>query len=370
MYKIPLGLALCTATLLAAADTTQIAQQIKKEASYKIDGYFVHYGNGAFDWLYMTSSSKKAYKLEGIDPQTKYFIWTPLQGALTIQKNGEYINVITPNPTQILNATQPNQHIEANLAEVKTIKCDSLSVGDKFYINNKEYRVVNNTTLKAMNPATDDYVHICTSHVTNMSYLFQYAISFNQPIGQWDTSNVTTMVYTFDTATSFNQPIGNWDISSVTKTYGLFFHAVSFNQPLEHWDTSNVQNMGRTFFYAFSFNQPLANWNTSQVTNMAGMFYYAINFNQPIDMWNTSQVTNMASMFAHTSKFNQSLSSWNTSNVTDMRYMFQNARSFNQNIHNWCVEKISTKRIGFDVRAAFEGHDELHQPQWGSCPGK
>ena len=55
-----------------------------------------------------------------------------------------------------------------------------------------------------------EYVNIQdTSQVTDMSYMFYYASSFNQPIGNWDTSGVTDMTAMFYGARSFNQPISN-----------------------------------------------------------------------------------------------------------------------------------------------------------------
>jgi hypothetical protein len=42
--------------------------------------------------------------------------------------------------------------------------------------------------------------------------------------------------------------------------FGMFENAVSFNQPLNNWDVSNVGMMIRMFENAVSFNQPLNNW--------------------------------------------------------------------------------------------------------------
>ena len=48
---------------------------------------------------------------------------------------------------------------------------------------------------------------IDTSEITNMSQLFRYNIEFNGHIELWDVSNVTDMSYMFCDAESFNQPI-------------------------------------------------------------------------------------------------------------------------------------------------------------------
>ena len=49
--------------------------------------------------------------------------------------------------------------------------------------------------------------------------VFDSALSFNQPVGDWDTSQVNYMDYMFDGAISFNQDIGGWDTSQVATMY-------------------------------------------------------------------------------------------------------------------------------------------------------
>ena len=53
------------------------------------------------------------------------------------------------------------------------------------------------------------------SAVTNMSYLFYNAVTFDQNIGSWDVSSVTNMSYMFYDSSVFNQDISGWDVSSV-----------------------------------------------------------------------------------------------------------------------------------------------------------
>ena len=58
----------------------------------------------------------------------------------------------------------------------------------------------------------------------------------------------------------------------------MFGHAISFNQPLNNWDVSNVTNMKEMFTYAESFNQPLNNWNLHAECNIDEMFDGANSF--------------------------------------------------------------------------------------------
>ena len=54
-------------------------------------------------------------------------------------------------------------------------------------------------------------------------------------IGSWDTSSVTNMSYLFYGATTFNGDIGIWDTSSVTDMSTMFYQASSFNQDISGW---------------------------------------------------------------------------------------------------------------------------------------
>jgi len=152
--------------------------------------------------------------------------------------NGNDDNSSYNNSTDTLVITKANENISVDLSKIKTIKCPSLSVGDKFKINQIEYEVVDNNSLKALD--REDYEHICISHVTDMSNLFYNNSAFNQDIGKWDTSNVTNMNGMFYNAVNFNQPINNWDISKVTDMRDMFYNAFSFNQPI-NWDMSHVK---------------------------------------------------------------------------------------------------------------------------------
>ena len=180
-----------------------------------------------------------------------------------------------------------------------------------------------------------------------------------------DTSQLTDMSYMFRDASSFNQDLSSWDTSQVTNMRYMFYEASSFNQDISSWDTSQVEDMSYMFRDASSFNQDLSSWDTSQVEDMGGMFSGASSFDQDLSSWDTSQVEDMSSMFRDASSFNQDISSWDTSQITSMILMFYQASSFNQDISSWCVEKIGSEPSSFDsgTPATF---DSAKQPSWGA----
>lgn len=216
------------------------------------------------------------------------------------------------------NSSQSDFHNEFYLDENNvTIHCEDAYVGDTGEVNGVTYTAVDDNALFAMNPDTDDYTKVCTSHVLSMINLFNNSPMFNQDIGSWDTSNVTHMEGMFADATAFNQDIGYW--------------------------------------------------NTSKVVDMGHMFLGATAFNKNIGQWNTREVADMGFMFQNATAFNQNLEDWDTKNATLMAGMFWGASSFSQELQGWCVSNISSKPEYFDTGAAFEGNTSL-QPQWGTCP--
>src|SRR6056300_1013477 len=194
-------------------------------------------------------------------------------------------------------------------------------IGDTGVIDGVRYVVRSEQELRSLiqQKKWRDVERTCTSRITNMSFMFQSAHAFNQPIGHWDTSRVTDMGYMFEDAEAFNQPIGNWDTTRVTDMGHMFTDAYTFNQPIGNWNTSRVANMGSMFEDAHAFNQPIGNWDTSRVVTMRCMFHNALAFNQPIGNWNTSRVVNMNDMFSGVSRFRQDLSAWATRLPSNVR---------------------------------------------------
>ena len=86
------------------------------------------------------------------------------------------------------------------------------------------------------------------------------AQTYGYPIGSWCTKDVTDMSFMFEGASSFNGDLSSWDVSSVTDMSYMFFYASSFNGDLSCWDISSVTNMNGMFDDASSFNQNLCIW--------------------------------------------------------------------------------------------------------------
>lgn len=113
--------------------------------------------------------------------------------------------------------------------------------------------------------------------VTNVSFMFAYATSFNDDISDWDISDVTDVSAMFCEASLFNQDISDWDTSNVTRMTSLFYKAGVFNQNISDWDTSNVLNMSSMFSDASSFTNGgnpagLESWIIKDGCDQSSMF--------------------------------------------------------------------------------------------------
>ena len=79
-----------------------------------------------------------------------------------------------------------------------------------------------------------------TSAVTNMEYLFEGKINFNENISKWNTMAVTNMEAMFSLAQKFNQPIGNWDTSNVIDIDYIFMEDSYNKDRCKNWNLTNV----------------------------------------------------------------------------------------------------------------------------------
>ena len=175
------------------------------------------------------------------------------------------------------------------------------------------------------------------SRVTDTSYMFLNASSFDGDLSAWDLSHITSMTGMFWGASSFDGDLSAWDVSSVTNMYTMFYNAISFDGDISTWDVSRVRNMANMFHSASSFEGDISAWDVSSVTDMYAMFLTASSFNGDISGWDVSRVTDMVDMFHSASSFNGDISGWDVSSTTRMNNMFYSADSFDQNMGLWYI---------------------------------
>jgi surface protein len=113
--------------------------------------------------------------------------------------------------------------------------------------------------------------------------------------------NATSLFYMFGACvsmTGFNTN-WNWDTSSITNMSWMFIQAFSFNADISNWNTSNITDMNRMFSAAIDFNQDISRWDVSKVINMEAMLAVAVRFNQNLGAWNLASVTNLSRIFSN-----------------------------------------------------------------------
>ena len=126
-----------------------------------------------------------------------------------------------------------------------TIKAGASAViGDTASINGILYTVVDTTTLRNRIDSSLDVTNICVSRITDMSFMFYDATSFNQDISSWDVSNVTNMRSMFDVdvlfgRSVFNQDISSWDVSNVIECSSFSTYADDWTLPKPNFTNCN-----------------------------------------------------------------------------------------------------------------------------------
>ena len=283
-----------------------------------------------------------------------------------------------------------------------TVTCLDRTPWDTFSQNWVNYLVVSTRQdiIDNMSNINSSF-NLCTSHVTDMSFLlvdwydtwteYSYAFTFNEDISSWDTSNVENFLWIFATVNSqniFNQDIGSWDVTKVTDIDNfdyMFYNAGSFNQDLSSWDTSNASLFKPNDFdtwslFAWNYSkQPWIEpytwkvWNTIVcywidtwttftidwveylVVNNGNIQENLLNIDSNHNLC-TSNVTSLYFLF-NWLDFNEDISSWDTSNVTVMSHAFTNS-TFNQDIWGWNTSKV------VEMWWMFQGNSTFNQDIW------
>ncbi len=209
-----------------------------------------------------------------------------------------------------------------------------------------------------------------TGHITDMSYMFFGADTFNGDISGWDVSNVTNMSTMFYSADAFNGDISGWNVENVTNMKDMFRGAGVFNGDISNWEVGKVTDMAHMFRAAHAFNADISDWDVFNVTDMQYMFYGTDVFNADISGWKVNNVENMKAMFGEAYAFNADIGGWEVVNVTDMSEMFVNGSPsrdsvFNQDLSGWDVSYFTKKPDKFNTGAKTDWvNDPLLQPRW------
>ena len=183
-----------------------------------------------------------------------------------------------------------------------------------------------------------------------------------------DLSNVTNFSWMFSGAKSFNSDLSHWDVSNAKYMFAMFNHALSFNGNISNWNVSNVTTMKVMFGHADAFEGDLSKWVVSNVTDMSAMFWNAASFNNDLSNWDVSNVSDMSAMFREAKSFNTDITGWNVSNVEDMSCMFCLAENFNQDISKWDIQKVSAMGQMLDNSALTTKNYDLLLNSWSALP--
>ena len=100
------------------------------------------------------------------------------------------------------------------------------------------------------------------SAITDMSELFKHG----RPEASSNSGGNTLI------STNFNSDISSWNVQNVTNMSSMFEGAISFNQNLSSWKVDKVTDMSWMFENAEKFNQNLSSWKVDNVTDMGYMF--------------------------------------------------------------------------------------------------
>ncbi|OYX13997.1 MAG: hypothetical protein B7Z16_14985, partial [Algoriphagus sp. 32-45-6] len=146
-------------------------------------------GEGSVEEKVVSTPNGKVYPVQTIvelTPKPKegwiFYSWS---GDLTGKEFPKNITIDKEKNVTAKFISNPNFYLAENGI---TCKCPNAKAGEKGLINGVLYEAVDNELIRKRLSEEVDMTKLCTSLVTNMTYLFSGLEEFNQPIGNWDVS--------------------------------------------------------------------------------------------------------------------------------------------------------------------------------------
>ena len=256
-------------------------------------------------------------------------------------------------------------HLNAHNAKQDDMFKDSALVPKGFDFNNTGLRdYLNNHK----NDSSIDASDFRTSHVTDMSGLFQNIGRSSLDLSDWNTGNVEKMGWMFANTRT--------DITSAP---------LKEIKGLENWDVRNVQDFSHMFHSGGvpveigSFvptgsltKLDLSNWKLDHVTLTDHMFSLCKKLTFDSDAmanmanWNTSSDESMSGMFQEMNKVKDLsfISNWDISSVKDMSYLFQNDYALTHvgDLSHWNTNKVGTvSDLNYSFAMMFTGCEPFQE---------
>lgn len=269
----------------------------------------------------------------------------------------------TKTSITLSDGTLKDYYIAAYIAE-STTKAQYSDVGYDlyFYANVDKIRPNDDASYQFavfLEAITFTFDCLDTSHVTNMSHMFESCKKVTSlDLSCFDTSNVTDMSYMFYVCNKLsNADFTSFNTLNVTNMNNMFCGTAFTNLKLT-FNTSNVKTMANMFSSMSKLiSIDLTDFDMSNVTSMYNMFAFdsqvqQIKFSETVD---TSNVKNMNGTFQSCSAMkNIDLSNFDTQNVTSFNTMFNGCYA----LTSLDLKNFNTQNCE-DFRNMFSGIDDI-----------
>ena len=200
-----------------------------------------------------------------------------------------------------------------------------------------------------------DLSNLDTSHVVNMSSMFNGCKATSLDLSSFDTSNVTDMSTMFSNASATSiVGLDSFNTAKVTNMSYMFQGAKATELNISTFNLSNVTNMTYMFYGSSATSIIMSdNFNSSKVTNMRNMFTNSKATSLDVSGLDTSSVTTMEEMFYNSSATTiTGLNEFNTSNVKTMKKMFSKSKATSLDVSSFDTSNVTTMNTMFSQSEA------------------